>query len=60
MIVSSKRLGNCQVIIHVNVELKTSVSEISIIRIDVMIDHTSLIYIPVHQIDASSCWCIVQ
>jgi hypothetical protein len=41
------------VIIHINAELNNSVTEISIsiIRIDVMIDHTSLIYIPVHQID---------
>jgi hypothetical protein len=47
----------------VNGELKTNVSEISsvsIIRVDVVNDHMSLIYTPVCQIDVSSYWCIMQ
>jgi hypothetical protein len=49
-----------QALSRVGVELKTSVSEISsgsIFRVDVANDHTSLICIPMCQIDASSYWC---
>jgi hypothetical protein len=44
------------------VDLKISVSEIfvSIIRIDVMNDHMSLLCITVCEIGASSSWCTMQ
>jgi hypothetical protein len=51
------------VISHVNVEVKTHISEIalvSIIKVDVVNDRMSLIFIPVCQIDASSYWCTMQ
>jgi hypothetical protein len=47
-------LKSSQAISHVNAELKTNVSEISsvsIIRVDVVNDHMSLIFIPVCQTD---------
>jgi hypothetical protein len=47
----------------VKVELKTNVSEfslVSIIRVDMVNDRVSLMFIPVCQIDAASYWCIMQ
>jgi hypothetical protein len=47
----------------VNVELRINVSEfssVSVIRVDVVSDNMSLIFIPVCQIDASSYWYTVQ
>lgn len=44
-----------------SVELITDVSEISvcIIRVNVLNDHISLIFIPISPIDGSSYWCTV-
>jgi hypothetical protein len=49
-------------IYRVSVDLKSNVTDISIsvIRVGVMHDCMSLVYIPVYQIDASSCWCTMQ
>jgi hypothetical protein len=50
-------LKSSQVIICVNVELKTNISgisSVSIISVSVMNDPTSLIFMPVCQIDACS------
>jgi hypothetical protein len=46
----------------VNFELKANVSElsISIFRVDMMNDHTSLLHIPVCHIDVSSYGCTMQ
>jgi hypothetical protein len=44
----------------VNVELKTTISKISSVWVDVFNDHTSLIHMPVCQIDASSSWHTMQ
>jgi hypothetical protein len=56
-------LKSSQVIIHVNVELKTNISgisSVSIVRVSVVNDHTSLILMPVCQFDASSYWHAMQ
>jgi hypothetical protein len=59
----SDALKFSQAISHINVELKTNVSEtssISSIMVDVVNDRVWLTFIPVYQINASSYWCIMQ
>jgi hypothetical protein len=56
-------LKSFQAKIHVNIELKTNVSEmssVSIIRVDVVNGHMSLIFILVCQVDVPSYWCTMQ
>jgi hypothetical protein len=56
-------LKSSQVTSHVNVVLKTNISDIfsiSIITVNVVNDHTSLMYILICQINASSHWHIMQ